>query len=828
MAGVAFILLAMLALLAVFAFQVFEVVQGLAEDAADCQYDIDYDDCSRTCGDGIKTGTVTITKEASTGGECLYEHGEVVTQACNLGDCYQSGGGNNGDDGNDGGQTFSNPLDVFDPKIDSEGVCTDIGDTFYGISFDTIDDANDSIAKECLCNDDFFCQGFFYFYDSSTDTADVTLCKNRSLNGQESNNDYNISRNMFLKNNMDGGVTFADTICNGYTSFVGEADDSDEEEDDDVEKTDLDDFTPNKSYCKPKLSAQCAAAYFIQFDDNEYHKWIDSDTFTDAEKSDFDTDYYGEIYARARMFDSTRNKCGGGESTELCQELRNDKGYFIQKVPLTTVDNVMQLEYAAGCKEFGPQLGDRRDYKVFPEANSRKELEEHAATACLKDPDCKGFFYNNEQNSANNTPVFFCEDDPPVNPTEDQKSYMANFTDNDINEITMYGRKSTATGYDNVQKQQSYVDTHYANGSTCVVSSLPPFTRCDASRMSLSNWQTKYYPSGNHVKANGAPDRYQINEHAELDDKQPGFSKTWKERIQHLIDSEVTGLNGICGATRNDATLPTWCVKNGYDCFGDAPNFWTCNTKETCRKASKGCPDKEGGRLFATGSTQKRVLYEEDKLYCNKNTVSGRRVMLNEYNVLVDEFDSLDDMLHTAAIACSNRENCAGFKHDGFTTSGENEVQLCDEVGSTTGNKPTELQLIFCRNQEDPKTSYCEAILKRDAEGLGNIYKKNTLCQDTLDDLFPDDSYMRGPGDARWWCHVHGGYPNMGTDNCNDAMKACNTPCAETLRTMVENPDSLEAFDFGVWKHDEARQDLYDWAVGKDGYVANTLQAMCI
>lgn len=214
MAAVAVLLAAMLALLGLFAFQILQVVDDVTADPADCQYEIDYGECSETCGDGTKTGTVTITAEASNGGECAYEDGETVTSMCNLGDCAGAG---------DPDET-QNPtaLDAFNAIRSSDGVCpNDPSNTnLTGVDFNSPTEANERLAQECLCNDS--CKGFWYeFVGSATNfSADVGVCGTTQLNGV--NETPGTTRYMFHKDYTHYLPEEKEQICDGYTTLMDE------------------------------------------------------------------------------------------------------------------------------------------------------------------------------------------------------------------------------------------------------------------------------------------------------------------------------------------------------------------------------------------------------------------------------------------------------------------------------------------------------------------------------------------------------------------------------------------------------------------------------
>jgi hypothetical protein len=806
MAAVAVILVAMIALLGVFAFQVMQIVEEIMADPVDCQYDIQYGDCTNgdeTCGTGTKTGTVNITTEASNGGECAYEDGETVTEACNLGSC------SSGEERTEG----PTALVAFAVKDNTEGVCENQIE-FYeentilrGVDFDNDDTAQERIAQECLCNED--CEGFWYDYSSGTSynfSADVRLCEDRILNNVAKGT--SMSRYMFLKNHLQ---PFDDNdkaqICNGYTTLYEETTtDAPGEETDAPAETNISKFTSDKTYCKPKLSAQCSAEYL------DYETWFSE--LSTAEQSIVSDDnavnlsIFGgsQKYKRAKLFDETRNACGD-EMDEECTGSKNFGGFYPDNMPLSTRNSLMTHEYMAGCREFGPQLGDKRDYKFFPGATDQDDLNEQAATACLKDEDCKGFFYHKSKYSAPENPVFFCETDPEQQWTDDgtlgktaqeKKDFMGIFDENsNYDNIAMYGIKSSADAErpDPEPAPQNYADVHYDQASTCV--GYPSHSRCDAYIMDFDTWSSKYYPAGDHIKHTDADARYNILAQAELSQTQVGQIETWEDRIQALVDYGIT--MDVCAATRVNDTIPIDCIKdNSYDCFGTAPIF----SQNRYNTISQQCDFWSGpgaynsnfmvdGKLFLTTNALKRILYEEDKVFC-----SSPREMVDDGKI-IDTFDSEDDLRNTAAIACSNRSWCQGFEYDSFNSGADTEVKLCREI-DTAG-------------AVDSKTM-----------------AKNTLCQDTLDDRFQDWDWMRSWSNSRWWCQAEGRYPNKGTDRCNYALKACNTPCAETLRTMVDDVDALQAIDFSITGGDQTTQNIYEWAENKGGNFASTLRAMCI
>ena len=843
MAAVAVLLVAMLALLGVFAFQVLQVVEEVTADHVDCEYEIEYGECSETCGDGIKQGTVTITTEASNGGECSYEDGDVVTQSCKLRDCET---GNAGPDEPEEPEAF----EFFEAQASNDGVCSQhleftvpnsgTQETLYSLNFASVNDANKRLAEECLCNDD--CEGFYYSY--SNNSADVTLCETNQLDGQAPALASGVSRYMFLKNNFQIDANDKTAICDGYTSIVDELiqdeeeedeeeeeeedeeeeeeEEEEDEEDEEEEETHLGRFVSNKSYCRPRLSAQCAAGYL---DFNTWYQNIDGIT-VGAVAADSTVNFmpiYEQKYSRARLFDSTRNKCGS-DRTELCESSINWTGMYSKTFPSETKQELQLQEYASGCQEFGPQLGDQRDYKLFPGVTSPDELDEQAATACLEDPECRGFFYNNSRNSPQETPVFFCEEDPKSVTTTVEEEYMNNFVDNDNSgHITMYGLKFGAERLDPEQGQeQTYVDTHYQNGGdACGNPYSVYYNRCDASNMSFEDWKNKYYPQDDHTKANGASDRYDgLIQGVSYGGGDTGLKNTWARRAIDLHDNATTLTDDEKEHALNAciATYSGCNPKKRYPCteydnayltrigqYGaiqcDLPGFYQLgDLQEDYHRSytSTQAIDTEG---------QKRILYYEDREYCESLDDSEK---IDETFKMTGTFASEDDLKHKAAIACSNRELCQGFIYQPFVSGEENQVELCQAMNPST----------------DPRQAQSRNIVK------------NTLCQDTLDAKFPElppgtqgadfNNWMRDVSNARSWCQVNGRYPNKGTNRCNDALKACNTPCAETLRTMADSHESLQAFDFSITQGDATRQGIYDWAKSKGGNVASTLRDMCI
>jgi hypothetical protein len=813
MAAVAVILVAMIALLGVFAFQVMQIVEEIMADPVDCQYDIQYGDCTNgdeTCGNGTKTGTVNITTEASNGGECAYEDGETVTEACNLGSC------SSGEELTEG----PTALVAFDVKDNTDGVCENQiefyeGNTILrGVDFDNDDTAQERIAQECLCNED--CEGFWYEYSSGTSynfSADVILCKDRNLNNVAKGT--SMSRYMFLKNHLRSNDNDKAQICNGYTTLYDETtiDASGEETDAPGEETDapaepnISKFTSDKTYCKPKLSAQCSAEYL------DYETWFSE--LSTAEQSIVSSDnavnlsIFGgsQKYKRAKLFDETRNACGD-EMDEECTGSKNFVGFYPDNMPLSTRNSLRTHEYMAGCREFGPQLGDKRDYKFFPGATDRDDLNEQAATACLKDEDCKGFFFHKYDYAPSQNPVFFCETDPEQQWTDDgtlgktaqeKKDFMGIFDENsNYDNIAMYGIKTSADAErpDPEPAPQNYADVHYTpGGGECTT--ILSHNRCDASRMTFEEWKAHYYPDGDNVPVSWVPDEIYgdvmsgIIMYGSGDDPWAARANDLANNATSLTSQEKEDVRNSCvsyttasGCRRRiPCTDDTVRLQQNY-CDDDDPTYNEIPEESQYWSLSTTYPRS------ITPDGQKRILYYEDREYCGG---LGTRDRMNETSKITGTFDSEEDLKNTAAIACSNREACQGFTYN-YVPGQESEASLCPQM----------------------------------TEGSDNFMYKNNHCQDTLDDRFQDWDWMRSWSNSRWWCQAEGRYPNKGTDRCNYALKACNTPCAETLRTMVDDVDALQAIDFSITGGEQTTQNIYEWAENKGGNFASTLKAMCI